>query len=54
VLITALALFVIGAYKARVTVGKPIKSGLEMAVIGTVSAMAGYLVGIILKVPPMP
>ncbi len=54
VLITALALFFIGAYKARVTVGKPIKSGLEMAVIGTISALAGYLVGIILKVPPTP
>jgi predicted membrane protein (TIGR00267 family) len=54
VLITALALFVIGAYKARVTVGKPMRSGIEMAVIGTVSALAGYLVGVILKVPPMP
>jgi vacuolar iron transporter family protein len=54
VLITALALFVIGAYKARVTVGKPLKSGFEMALIGTISALAGYLVGIILKVPPLP
>ena len=54
VLVTALVLFAIGAYKARVTVGKPIRSGLEMAVIGTVSALAGYLVGIILKVPPVP
>jgi VIT1/CCC1 family predicted Fe2+/Mn2+ transporter len=53
-LLTALVLFAIGAYKARVTVGKPMKSGLEMAVIGTVSALAGYLVGIILKVPPVP
>ena len=54
VLVTALVLFGIGAYKARVTVGKPMKSGLEMAVIGTVSALAGYLVGFILKVPPVP
>lgn len=54
VLVTALALFAIGAYKARVTVGKPIKSGFEMAVIGTVSALAGYLVGYLLKVPPVP
>lgn len=54
VLVTALVLFVIGAYKARVTVGKPMKSGFEMAVIGTLSALAGYLVGIILKVPPLP
>ena len=54
VLVTALVLFAIGAYKARVTVGKPLKSGTEMAVIGTVSALAGYLVGFLLKVPPVP
>lgn len=54
VLVTALVLFIIGAYKARMTVGKPLKSGLEMMIIGTLSAMAGYLVGVLLKVPPMP
>jgi predicted membrane protein (TIGR00267 family) len=54
VLVTALVLFAIGAYKARVTVGRPMRSGIEMAVIGTVSAMAGYLVGVLLKVPPVP
>jgi len=54
VLVTALVLFGIGAYKARVTVGRPMRSGIEMAIIGTVSAMAGYLVGILLKVPPIP
>jgi predicted membrane protein (TIGR00267 family) len=54
VVVTALVLFAIGAYKARVTVGKPMRSGIEMAAIGTVSALAGYLVGIILKVPPTP
>lgn len=51
VVITALVLFVLGAYKARTTVGRPWKSGLEMAVIGTVSALIGYLVGLLLKVP---
>lgn len=54
VLVTASVLFAIGVYKARVTVGKPMRSGIEMAVIGTVSALAGYLVGIILRVPPVP
>ena len=54
VLVTALVLFAIGAYKARVTIGKPMRSGFEMAAIGTVSALAGYLVGILLKVPPVP
>jgi predicted membrane protein (TIGR00267 family) len=53
-LVTALTLFAIGAYKARVTVGKPMRSGLEMMIIGTLSALAGYLVGILLKVPTVP
>ncbi|MEL7656690.1 MAG: VIT1/CCC1 transporter family protein, partial [Bacillota bacterium] len=52
VLITALVLFAVGAYKARVTVGKPARSGLEMAVIGTLSALVGYAVGALLKTPP--
>ena len=51
VLITALVLFVVGVYKARVTVGRPMKSGLEMAMIGTISALVGYAVGALLKVP---
>ena len=54
VLVTALVLFGIGFYKARMTVGKPMRSGTEMMLIGTISAMAGYLVGVLLKVPPLP
>jgi len=54
VLVTALVLFAIGVYKARVTVGRPMRSGLEMTAIGIISAMAGYLVGVLLKVPPAP
>jgi predicted membrane protein (TIGR00267 family) len=49
VLITALVLFIVGAYKAKIYIGNPGKSGLEMAVIGTVSALVGYLVGLVLK-----
>jgi len=49
--ISALVLFIVGVYKARVTVGNPGRSGLEMAVIGTVSALVGYAVGALLKVP---
>jgi VIT1/CCC1 family predicted Fe2+/Mn2+ transporter len=45
-------LFAVGFYKARTTVGHPGKSGLEMVVIGIVSALVGYLVGLLLKVPP--
>jgi predicted membrane protein (TIGR00267 family) len=54
VAISALVLFVVGVYKARLTVGNPGKSGLEMAVIGTVSALVGYAVGVLLKVPETP
>lgn len=54
ILISALVLFVVGAIKARMTVGHPGKSGLEMAVIGTISALIGYAVGALLKVPTTP
>lgn len=54
IVIAALTLFVVGVYKARVTVGRPFRSGLQMAVIGTVSALAGYAVGLIFKVPTVP
>jgi hypothetical protein len=37
-----------------VMVGSPGKSGLEMALIGTLSALGGYAVGALLKVPPTP
>jgi predicted membrane protein (TIGR00267 family) len=49
---TALVLFGVGAYKARTTVGHPGKSGLEMALIGTLSALVGYMVGALFKLPP--
>lgn len=52
IVIAALTLFIVGAYKARVTIGKPFRSGIQMAVIGTISALAGYVVGLIFKVPP--
>jgi len=52
VIITALVLFGVGAYKARTMVGHPFKSGLEMAVIGTLSALVGYVVGVLFKLPP--
>jgi len=54
IVIAALTLFIVGVYKARVTVGKPVRSGVEMAIIGTLSALAGYVVGLIFKVPTVP
>jgi VIT1/CCC1 family predicted Fe2+/Mn2+ transporter len=45
IVLTAATLFGAGFYKARTTVGHAGKSGAEMAVIGTVSALAGYAIG---------
>lgn len=52
--ITALTLFGAGVYKARTTVGHPGRSGLEMALIGTISALAGYFIGALFSAPPTP
>ncbi len=54
ILVTATVLFAVGAYKAQITIGHPGKSGLEMALIGTVSALVGYAIGLLLKVPTTP
>ncbi len=43
--ISALALFVVGVYKARMTVGRPLRSGVQMTVIGIASALVGYAIG---------
>jgi len=53
-LLAAIVLFFVGVIKARLTVGDPGKSGLEMAIIGTLSALVGYAVGVILKIPSSP
>lgn len=38
-------LFALGAFKARITVGSLVRSGLELVAIGLLSAMAGWGVG---------
>jgi len=43
--VSALVLFAAGAYKARITVGNWVKSGIEMAGIGMLAALAGYAIG---------
>ena len=54
IVLSALVLFVVGVIKARMTVGHAGKSGLEMALIGTISALIGYGVGVLLRVPATP
>ncbi len=48
--VSALALFGFGAYKAKRTIGHPMKSGAEMFVIGMASAAVGYAVGLFFKI----
>lgn len=45
-----LTLFMVGAIKAKFTIGNWKKSGIEMAVIGTLAALVGYLIGSLLGV----
>ena len=49
-IVSAVTLFLIGWYKAKTTVGRPARSGLQMLAIGIVAALAGfgiaYLVGV--------
>jgi predicted membrane protein (TIGR00267 family) len=50
-LATAFTLFGVGYYKAKKTLGRNlIKQGIEMMVIGMVSALVGYLVGKLFKI----
>ncbi|TLZ76659.1 MAG: hypothetical protein E6K07_08545 [Methanobacteriota archaeon] len=40
--VSAITLFLIGWWKARTTVGRPMRSGVQMAIIGLASAIAGF------------
>lgn len=40
--VSTLALFVIGWWKAKTTIGRPTRSGVQMAIIGIASALAGF------------
>jgi VIT1/CCC1 family predicted Fe2+/Mn2+ transporter len=47
----AVLLFALGAYKAAVTTGRRMRSGTELAVIGMASAVVGYAIGWALAPP---
>lgn len=53
-IVGGIVLFLVGAYKATVTVGRWYKSGMQMMIIGIVSALVGYAVGLVFKVPVTP
>lgn len=48
--VSALVLFIVGFLKAKWTVGNTWKSGLEIAIIGIVSALVGYGIGLLFSV----
>ncbi len=45
IIISVITLFIVGYVKAKLTIGDPIKSGIEISAIGIVSALAGYVIG---------
>jgi vacuolar iron transporter family protein len=47
---STLALFTIGYIKSKLAAGKTFRSGLEMAVIGMLAAVTGYVIGLVLGV----
>ncbi len=48
--LSALTLFTLGAVKAWTTVGRWQKSGAEIAAIGLLAALIGYLVGLVFQI----
>jgi vacuolar iron transporter family protein len=53
VIVAAVALFAIGWYKAKTTVGRPTRSGLQMIAIGITSAFAGFLIAYAIGAGPI-
>ena len=51
VVISGVALFGVGAYKARTLLGDWRRSGLQLAAIGLGASFAGYLIGVLLRPP---
>lgn len=48
-ILSVIVLAGIGIYKARMTLGKPLRSALIMVIIGMGAAIAGYLIGLLFR-----
>jgi VIT1/CCC1 family predicted Fe2+/Mn2+ transporter len=48
-ILSILVLAGVGIYKANITLGKPVKSAVQMVIIGMGAAIAGYLIGLAFK-----
>ena len=44
-IVSAVVLMFVGVYKAKTTVGSPLKTGIQMVLIGMGAALAGYYIG---------
>lgn len=53
IIISGVALFLIGYYEAKLTVGSLWRSGLQMLLIGLAAGFAGYLIGHFIGALPM-
>jgi vacuolar iron transporter family protein len=51
-IVGTVALCALGALKARITTGRPVRNGVSLAVIGIVSALAGYAIGSLFGAAP--
>ena len=49
--IAAALLFSVGAYKAQVTVGRPLRGAIELTLIGAIASLCGYAAGVLFRVP---
>ena len=47
----AAVLFVVGAYRARLAESSLLAAGLQMTAFGLLSALAGYVIGVLLRAP---
>jgi VIT1/CCC1 family predicted Fe2+/Mn2+ transporter len=52
--VAATALFAVGMYKAKTTIGRPLRAGAELAAIGIASALVGWCVGALFGVGGTP
>lgn len=48
-ILSSLSLFILGYYKARITVGSPVFGGTELLVIGMSAALIGYAIGYVFQ-----
>jgi len=46
---SGMILFIVGAFKAKLSIGDWKRSGLELMIIGLIAALVGYSVGLLLK-----